>query len=198
MKTKNNTKEQASKAAKTTKNAKQQKQQAAIAAKAKEVSEAAAAKAKQQASTAKDAMEKQVAKAEREAKAKQHAEERLAKAKERLAALKQGKATIGLANQSLSEVHTNRANAATLQGLIDATNALIKEVASTSVSKDIIKVLKASAAEVILANVGEDSLALYIDNKGCYKAEAAYRLAASKSRNPQVKAVLDNLRKAAK
>lgn len=145
-----------------------------------------------------DEMQKKVAKEEKAIKAAAFRAARLEKATERFNSLKAGRETKGTANVSLSQVHTGRANEVTIQGLITSTNALIKEVATYSqIDKQIIKVLKATAASVILEYVTEETLPLYIDNKGLYKTEAAYRLVCSSTKNKEVKQLLTNLKKQA-
>lgn len=140
-----------------------------------------------------DDMEKQVAKAEAN-KAR-----RLEKATERLEALKQGKDTKGFANVTLAKTHQERATSVNVQGAIDSLNTLIKEVAkAANLDKKIIAALKGEAASTLLQQVTEKTLPLYVDSKGNYKAEALYRLVASKAKNSELRQILNNLNKATK
>lgn len=73
---------------------------------------------------------------------------------------------------------------ASVQGLIDATNRLVKEMADKSIiEKKVVKVLKASVARIIINNVNDTTLSLYVDSKGNYKTEKAFRLVFRKARN---------------
>ena len=146
-----------------------------------------------------DDMEKQVAKAEKAAKVEENKAKRLEKATERLEALKQGKDTKGFANVTLAKTHQERATTANVQGAIDALNVLIKEVAKASnLDKKTVATLKGEAAKSILQQVRENTLPLYIDNKGNYKVESLYRLVASKSKNSELRTLLNNLKKVEK
>lgn len=148
-----------------------------------------------------DNMEKQVAKAEKAAKVEENKAKRLEKATERLEALKQGakENTLGFANITLKRTHQVRAINANVQGAIDSLNNLIKEVAkAASLDKQTIATLKGECAKAILQQVTEITLPLYVDNKGNYKAESLYRLVASKAKNSDLRALLNNLKKAEK
>jgi type IV secretory pathway VirB6-like protein len=148
----------------------------------------------------KKANEREEAKKQREEKSRIFQEKRLLKAVEKFETLKNQTSDNkkGLANKTLSEVHTNRANNATIEGLITATIGLIKEVAKTKVDKNILGILKKTAANVITSNVNSKNLALYIDNKGNYKTELIYRMICSTTKNEEVKTILNNLKKQAK
>lgn len=145
-------------------------------------------------------MKTNTTKTQKEEKSRLFNEERTKKAAERFEALKNqtSENKKGLANKTLSEVHTNRANNASIDGLVMATITLIKEVAKTKVDKNVLGVLKKTAANVITNNVNNENLALYIDNKGNYKVENAYRLICSTTKNEEVKTILNNLKKQAK
>lgn len=148
-----------------------------------------------------DNMEKQVAKAEKAAKAEANKVKRLEKATKRLETLKQGakENTLGFANITLKRTHQVRALNVSVQGAIDSLNTLIKEVAkSANLEKKIIAALKGEAAKTLLQQVTDNTLPLYIDNKGNYKAEALYRLVASKAKNSELRQILNNLNKATK
>ena len=146
-----------------------------------------------------DDMEKQVAKEEAAAKAAASKAERLEKATARLEALKKGKETSGFANSTLNLTHSARALNVSVQGAIDALNGLIKQVAvANGLDKKIVAALKGEAAQTLLQQVTETTLPLYIDNKGLYKVETLYRLIASKAKNAELKALLNNLKKTTK
>lgn len=147
--------------------------------------------------TALDTMEKEVAKAERLAKIEQNKAKRLEKATARFEALKQVKASAkGFANVTLSNVHTANASNASVQGAIDSLNAFIKQVASVNgLDKKIVATLKGEAAQTLLQQVTNETLPLYIDNKGGYKVETLYRLIASKAKNTDLRQILNNLKK---
>lgn len=150
--------------------------------------------------TAKDEMEKAVAKAERIAKIEANKTKRLEAATARMNALKQVNANAkGFANITLSNVHTANANSASVQGAIDNLNVFIKQVASVNgLDKKIVATLKGEAAHTILQQVTDTTLPLYIDNKGNYKVEMLYRLIASKSKNSELRTLLNNMNKGAK
>jgi hypothetical protein len=148
-----------------------------------------------------DDMEKQVAKAERAAKTEANKAKRLEKATERLEVLKQGakENTIGFANVTLKRTHQERALNSSVQGAIDSLNLLIKEVAkAANLDKQTIAALKGESAKTLLQQVTNDTLPLYIDNKGLYKVETLYRLVASKAKNTELRTLLNNLNKATK
>lgn len=148
-----------------------------------------------------DDMEKQVAKAEKAAKIEANKAKRLEKAIKRLETLKQGakENTLGFANITLKRTHQVRALNVSVQGAIDSLNNLIKEVAkAANLEKKIIAALKGEAAKTLLQQVTEKTLPIYIDDKGNYKAESLYRLVASKAKNSELRALLNNLKKAAK
>lgn len=148
-----------------------------------------------------DDMEKQVAKAEKSAKAEANKAKRLEKATDRLEALKQGakENTTGFANITLKRTHQERALNVSVQCAIDSLNLLIKEVAkSASLDKKTIATLKGESARAILQQVTEKTLPLYVDNKGNYKVETLYRLVASKAKNTELRALLNNLNKGSK
>lgn len=145
-----------------------------------------------------DTMEKEVAKAERLAKIEQNKAARLAKAANRLENLKQGakETTKGFANVTLKRTHQVRAINVSVQGAIDSLNALIKEVAkAANLDKAIIAALKGEAALTLLQQVTNETLPLYIDNKGGYKVETLYRLIASKAKNAELRQILNNIKK---
>lgn len=149
---------------------------------------------------ANDDMEKAVAKAERIAKIEANKAKRLEAATARMNALKQVNANAkGFANITLSNVHTANANSASVQGAIDNLNVFIKQVASVNgLDKKIVATLKGEAAHTILQQVTDTTLPLYIDNKGNYKVEMLYRLIASKSKNSELRTLLNNMNKGAK
>lgn len=155
---------------------------------------------KKQSTTAKDDMEKAVAKAERIARIESNKAKRLEIATKRLEALKQVNTTAkGFANITLSNVHTTNAINASVQGAIDSLNAFIKQVATVNgLDKKIVATLKGEAAQTILKQITESTLPLYIDNKGLYKVESLYRLVASKAKNTELKTLLNNLEKSNK
>lgn len=144
-----------------------------------------------------DDMEKQVAKAEKAAKAEANKAKRLENATKRFETLKQVKPCAkGFANVTLANVHTTNANNASVQGAIDSLNAFIKQVASINgLDKKTVAALKGEAAKSILQQVTEDTLPLYVDNKGNYKVETLYSLVASKAKNNELRAILNNLNK---
>ena len=147
-----------------------------------------------------DNMEKQVAKAEKAAKAEANKTKRLENATNRLETLKQGakENTLGFANITLKRTHKVRALNVSVQGAIDSLNTLIKEVAkAANLEKKIIAALKGEAAKTLLQQVTETTLPMYVDNKGNYKVETLYRLVASKSKNSDLRSLLNNLKKAA-
>lgn len=148
----------------------------------------------------KKAKQREEAKKQREEKSRLFNEERTRKAVARFELLKNQTSDTrkGLANKTLSEVHTNRANAATVDGLVTSVITLIKEVAKTKVDKNVLGVLKKTAANIITSNVKSENLASYIDGKGNYKVENAYRLVCSTTKNEEVKTILNNLKKQAK
>lgn len=83
---------------------------------------------------------------------------------------------------------------ASVQGLIDATNRLVKEMASKSIiEKKVVKVLKASVAQIIINNVNDTTLSLYVDSKGNYKTEEAYRLVVRKAHSSDFCKLLTNI-----
>lgn len=136
-------------------------------------------------------------KEERAQKSAIFAAKRLDAAKKRFERTTETTEKIGLANNTLHQVHATRANAASIDGLIDNVLNLIKEVAKAAkVDKQIIGCLKKEAANVIGANVNDENLCIYIDNKGLYKNEIVYRLICSKSHNEELKKILNNLKKA--
>lgn len=148
-----------------------------------------------------DDMEKQIKKVEKAAKAEANKARRLEKATKRLETLKQGakENTLGFANITLKRTHQVRALNVSVQGAIDCLNNLIKEVAkAANLEKKIIAALKGEAAKTLLQQVTDNTLPLYIDNKGNYKAEALYRLVASKAKNSELRQILNNLNKATK
>jgi len=148
-----------------------------------------------------DSMEKAVAKAEKATKAAANKAKRLEKATSRLEVLKQGakENTTSFANITLKRTHQVRAMNASVQGAIDALNTLIKEVAKAAeLDKKIIAALKGETAQTLLQQITNETLPLYIDNKGNYKVEALYRLVASKAKNSDLRALLNNLKKAEK
>lgn len=146
-----------------------------------------------------DNMEKEVAKAAKAATIEENKAKRLARANARLTALKQGKDTKGFANETLVKTHQERATNASVQGAINALNVLIKEVAkAANLEKKIVAALKGESANVILQQVSNATLALYIDNKGNYKVETLYRLVASKAKNNELRVLLNNLKKTTK
>ena len=143
-----------------------------------------------------DDMQKQVLKAEKAAAAAARATARLEKATNRLEALKNGRETVGFANQTLSVLHASDARAISVQGAIDALNTLIKRVATANgLTKPIVAALKGEAAQTILQQLTDETLPLYVDNKGQYKVEGLYRLVASKAKNNELRTVLNNLQK---
>lgn len=144
-----------------------------------------------------DTMEKEVAKAERLAKIEQNKAKRLENATKRFEALKQVKAsTKGFANVTIANVRTSNAIKASVQGAIDSLNAYIKQVASVNgLDKKIVATLKGEAAQTLLQQVTNETLPLYIDNKGNYKVESLYRLVASKAKNSELRQILNNLKK---
>jgi S-adenosylmethionine:tRNA-ribosyltransferase-isomerase (queuine synthetase) len=148
-----------------------------------------------------DNMEKQVVKAEKAAKAEANKAKRLENATKRLETLKQGakENTLGFANITLKRTHQERALNISVQGAIDSLNNLIKEIAkAANLEKKVIAALKGEAAKTLLQQVTETTLPIYIDNKGNYKAESLYRLVASKAKNSDLRALLNNLKKAEK
>lgn len=146
--------------------------------------------------TANDDMEKAVAKAERLAKIEANKAKRLEVATKRFETLKQVKINaVGFANTTIANVHTHNAINASVQGAIDALNVYIKQVASVNgLEKKIVAALKGEAAQTILQQVTNETLPLYIDNKGNYKVETLYRLIASKAKNSDLRALLNNLK----
>lgn len=160
-----------------------------------------AAKAVKEVKTAKalDDMEKQIVKAEKAAKVEANKAKRLENAAKRLETLKQGakEDTAGFANITLKRTHQVRALNVSIQGAIDSLNLLIKEVAkSANLDKKIVSALKGEAAQTLLQQVTDNTLPLYIDNKGNYKNETLYRLVASKTKNIELRQILNNLKKA--
>ena len=84
--------------------------------------------------------------------------------------------------------------AASVQGLINATNDLIKEMADKSYHKEVVKALKATVAQIIIDNVNDSSISLYVDSKGNYKAEKAYRLVVRKAHKSDFCKLLSDLK----
>lgn len=144
-----------------------------------------------------DAMEKVVAKAARLAKIEQNKAKGLENATKRLEALKQVKASAkGFANVTIANVRASNATKASVQGAIDGLNAYIKQVASVNgLDKKIVATLKGEAAQTLLQQVTNETLPLYIDNKGGYKVETLYRIVASKAKNADLRQILNNLKK---
>jgi hypothetical protein len=156
---------------------------------------------KQGTTIASDDMEKAVAKAEKAAKAAANKAKRLEKATERLETIKQGAKdnVVGFANVTLKRTHQVRACEVSVQGAINALNVLIKEIAKAAeLDKNTIAALKGESAQTLLQQVTNETLPLYIDNKGLYKVETLYRLVASKAKNSDLRALLNNLKKAEK
>ena len=137
-------------------------------------------------------------KEEKQQRSAMYAAKRLETAKQRFERTTDTTEKIGLANNTLHKVHAARANAANVDGIIDSVLNLIKEVAkAANVDKQIIGCLKKEAANVINANINEENLCIYIDDRGLYKNESVYRLICSKSHNEELKKILNNLKKEA-
>lgn len=148
--------------------------------------------------TALDEMEKQALKEQKQIEAAARAAERLAKATDRLQSLKERGDKVGFANQTIALTRAQRADNVSVQGAIDALNLYIKEVAkANSLDKKIVSSLKGESAQTLLQQVTETTLPLYIDNRGLYKVETLYRLVASKAKNAELRALLNNLNKQA-
>lgn len=86
-----------------------------------------------------------------------------------------------------------KTKSASVQGLIDATNGFIKEMAAKFYDKNVVKALKATAAQTIIDNVNDSTISLYVDNKGNYKTEEAYRLVVRKAHSSDFCKLLTNI-----
>lgn len=95
-------------------------------------------------------------------------------------------------SNATTETH-NKSKSASVQGLIDATNGLIKEMAAKIYDKKVVKALKATAAQTIIDNINDSTISLYVDNKGNYKTEEAYRLVVRKAHNSDFCKLLANI-----
>lgn len=145
-----------------------------------------------------DDMQKQTLKEQKQIEAAMRAAERLEKATNRLQSLKERGEKVGFANQTIALTRAQRAESVSVQGAIDALNLYIKEVAkANSLDKKIVSTLKGEAAQTLLQQVTETTLPLYVDNKGLYKVETLYRLVASKAKNAELRALLNNMSKQA-
>lgn len=149
----------------------------------------------------KDDMEKAIAKAEKLAKIEQNKTARLEKAIARLETLKQGakENAVGFANITLKRTHQVRALNVSVQSAINSLNAFIKEVAkAANLDKKLIAAMKGEAAQTLLQQVTNETLPLYVDNKGNYKVESLYRIVANKAKNTELRTILNNINKAQK
>ena len=59
--------------------------------------------------------------------------------------------------------------------------------------KKVVKALKATAAQTIIDNINDSTISLYVDNKGNYKTEEAYRLVVRKAHNSDFCKLLANI-----
>ena len=128
------------------------------------------------------------------------AAERLAKAVEKFESAKvyEAKKT-GYISEGLREARAMRIAAFTVNDLATACVARVKELAKTHLEKDLLRYLKAEVGNCIRTNVGDEKLALFVDcNKGAFKVDQAIKYACASSRNEDVKAIVNELKKASK
>ena len=104
------------------------------------------------------------------------------------------KADVNNMSNAMSDLH-KKTKSTSVQGLIDATNGLIKEIAANAKlnDKNVVKALKATAAQTIIDNVNDSTISLYVDNKGNYKTEEAYHLVVRKAHSSDFCKLLTNI-----